>query len=760
MRRTFAWAASALLCVGLPSAHAAPSTEDELAQISAGAAQLEARYLHATRAAKRSALTARLNMGQLLYERRDYERAAILLFDVVESAEAEQTPIYWEALHTLAQAHLELRNVRGAQEAMLRLTQARTPHLRDWALAQLIELALDRKDPERAQEAVALAQRLQGGAPSAQVLYALAKYEYQYGDKTRAIQLFEQVPADHEYGARSQYFAAVAALSLERVADAEARLRRLLSGAPAPRALPEGTAVSPEADLDAQVYDLARLAIARLHYERGELDEAIAHYGALSMGSIFFEQGLVESVWIDIKREAYDHAIRRLEIQLIAQPDIVRGYESRLLQGKLLLLQGRPDEAQESYETLAQEFEPVLLEMRRTVAQQAGKLDRYLHAQLSAGGNHFDPKRFLPPKAAHFVDSDEWAERAFVLVGDLGRQHADLEDTRELALEVEAALGAGGRLKLFPQVYEGWQQALEYRARALQVRIALNEAAAQGAPTSPEYAQLAAARGEWQARFLQLPLNVSARKARNQAEEKIAEELGQQIFRLNIELRSLEAQLVAIERYLADVLALSPQLVAGLPAHHQVQRERGELLRTQGAISALKRELTERQAQIGGADRSYEADEVIYRGLARALEAEAQWLRAQGRAPEAAALRRVEAVEAQVRAFIEQAVALTQTRTADYQARLDEERERLARYGQRLQTFDSESSAVGGALAAQTFLSVLGRISEVILQADVGLVEVAWQRKKSQSDEIREVLERQSAELTELERNYQELSRE
>jgi hypothetical protein len=123
-------------------------------------------------------------------------------------------------------------------------------------------------------------------------------------------------------------------------------------------------------------------------------------------------------------------------------------------------------------------------------------------------------------------------------------------------------------------------------------------------------------------------------------------------------------------------------------------------------------------------------------------------------------LQRLEAIDRRAKDFLKRANGLADERIAEIKRVLDRERGNVAGYDGDLVTYQGETESLGGAIAARSFMHVMSRVDGVVLEADVGVVDVSWKQKEGRSKEISKVLERQSAEQDLLKRNFEEVMRE
>ena len=95
--------------------------------------------------------------------------------------------------------------------------------------------------------------------------------------------------------------------------------------------------LQPKDDGEKEIQDLARLAIGRLLYDRGQFDRAKEWYASVPRQSKYFGDAMYESAWNSIKSKDFKSAYRALDLMLLQDPDSARAPELRLLIGNLHL---------------------------------------------------------------------------------------------------------------------------------------------------------------------------------------------------------------------------------------------------------------------------------------------------------------------------------------------------------------------------------------------------------------------------------------
>lgn len=730
------------------------STRVDLGQVDEALSNLERRYLVPEMMERSNRLTARLNDGQLLFIMKDYDRAAMALLDVVDDPKNRTHPAYRDALFYLAESLFALRNYRPAAQYYAEVTQTGTPSQRQQSVARLLEIALATHDAQAAQTYLARAGEMANQGEEPTLYYAIGKFHYRRGNYAEASGWFQRVPETHPLHRRALYFAGVSFVRQDKLAEANSAFDHAISVASDPAAQAD------EAE-EAEIGDLARLAVARILYERGELDKAVEAYEGIDKASKHYDKGVYESVWISIKQKDYEASIRKLEILLIAQPDVLHGADSRLLQGRLLLMQGRYDDAQASFNAVLHEFNPIRDDMQKVVEAAHGDLEGHFNRVIGANLANFDLTTFLPPKAAEFAGPDMEADRAVVLVGDLAQESRDVDDCNRTIERLDALLNAPNRIEVFPNLLEGVLQAIEARATLAAARVQLNERAATSAlQTDAEYNRLREARRGWESRYADIPRTAHALKERDKQVDAQIRELDKAGFALNVQIRGLEAQLAAITKFVQDTVESKGATGRESAVYDQVKRELAEASALRAEYEKMARTIELQRLNIGVNDAASNEDDKVRQQLAAALDAEEAYLASHGAPVPAAERARIGALDARAVAFTQKTSTLVDEKIAELRHQVDRERQSITGYSSELANYQGQTESLGGTIAARSFRAVQTRVDAVVLEADVGGVDIVWKQKQDQSKLIADTRAKERQELETMERELKEANGE
>jgi hypothetical protein len=367
----------------------------------------------------------------------------------------------------------------------------------------------------------------------------------------------------------------------------------------------------------------------------------------------------------------------------------------------------------------------------------------------------------LPPKAAEFAGPDMDADRAVTLVGDLAQEKRDLDEAERTVERLDALLDAPNRVEVFPNLLEGVLQAIEARASLAAARVTLiDTAATEALLVDPDYARLREARKGWEARYAEIPRTAQALKARDKQVDGQLRELDKAGFALNVQIHGLEAQLAAIEKFVEDTVEVRGNTGGEKAVYLQISRELTEARALRDEYEQLSRTIEVARLKVGVNDEASSEDEKVRQQLSQALDAEEAFLSSRGRAVPTAERARISALEARALVFLQKSGAVVDEKVAELKRQVERERQSLKGYTVELAGYQGETESLGGKIAARSFRTVLERVDAVVLEADVGTVDIAWKQKQDMSKLIADTRAKEREELDTMDRELKEATGE
>ncbi len=201
----------------------------------------------------------------------------------------------------------------------------------------------------------------------------------------------------------------------------------------------------------------------------------------------------------------------------------------------------------------------------------------------------------------------------------------------------------------------------------------------------------------------------------------------------------------------------------------ELRRHRDVIAAYAVQLRALKQEIVRVRDTAGGADSLGDESRIRADYLA-AVEAERVVAeRARGSAPpaDAAAFERADGVRellAGVRARARTAklgfAEAAGRRAGELRARVASERDAIAGQEVALDGIQGATKDLVGQIAIRALTEVRAQFYALVLKADVGVVDVAWSRKRVRLDKIQQLSMQKASEVEQLEREYRALTRE
>ena len=729
---------------------AVASAKTDLASVGSGLDRVQAAVLQA----KGERLTAeqRLSNGELLFRMKDYNRASVVLSEILE--EFPNTTSYPDALWLRGETYYAQRDYLAARRDYREIVDhGNEPRYQTYfgkALARLVDVSMRLNDPP---ETLGPIFEKFNQVPPAQVdaalLYAKGKGYYRQGSWNDAAATFAQVGNGSAYAHQARYFQGLVAMKVARAGvDATSKTPSHVNYTPAIVAFRAVTDLPPNTPEHRHVIDLAWMAIGRLFYEMEQYQQAAEAYSKVGRDSPEFDTMLYELAWVYVRLGDVDRAERALEVLSVADPDSEYIGDGTLLRADLLLRAGAFDRALQLYDGVRTQYEP----MRAKVASFLDSTkdvsvyyDRLAQQQLDL----LDQNDQLPPIAVRWAREAEDGPLAFATIDDVNECKTLLRRSGQLVDRLTALMVAPTRVRAFPELAAGETTALGLINRLSRARLTLAHALDEEEPSdlSGEIGTVRQQRRALMAAIEGLPVDPGDFAKRERQGVGQWNALSQQLTQRTAEVDSLQATVNGLRRMLSDGPS---QGVARDPA--SVQRFQAEIDANEHDLKLYRDEMTELRkqvemgrAQIGLGDARYQNDAVARGQFRDALEREVQ-LAGNGVAGGGA-----QALSNQARPLLAQArqyedalgasFAQLEAQVADragaLQQKIDSERANVATYQKLLDGYDGEARDLVGHVAQRNFAVVRDRLRGIVLRADVGITEQAWEVREEELDRVR-----------------------
>ncbi|CAN5924218.1 hypothetical protein BH11MYX4_BH11MYX4_58010 [soil metagenome] len=708
--------------------------------------------------AQRYTVEQRLTNGELLYRTKDYPRAVVVFSEILE--EFPDTPSYPDALWLRGEtfyAQKEYLSARRDYRALVdRYQEPRFNPYFGKALARLVDVSLRINDIKGLDEVFQKINQVPPAQVDAALLYAKGKGYYFKGDYGSSLGALQSVPNGNAYTHQARYFQGMVAIKQARPtappptpanAPADATPRTPTNYKVAIEQFRAVTELPPDTDEHKQVIDLAWMAMGRLHYEMENYTQAAEAYSKVGRDSPEFGTMLYELAWVYVRLGDVQRAERALEVLQVADPSSSLVGDGTLLRADLLLRAGAFDKSLQLYLGVREEYEPMRAKLEAFIdssPEPAVYYEKLSQQQLDL----LDQNEQIPPLAIRWAREAEDGPMAFAVIDDVNSCKTLIRQSYQLIDKLNIILNATNRVRAFPELQAGEERALSLLNRLSKMRLAIAKGMDDEEPRDlqGDIATVREQRRQAQGTVGALPISSGEFAERDYAGMRQWNTVSQDLSRRAVEVDYLNATINGLRRMLKEDaqhgVARSPSDVQRFTA--ELDENERLLKQRQGEIVDLRRQIEVGRAQIGIGDARYQNDAVARVQFRDALEREVQ-LASQGQAGGGAqryggrvrpALEQSRAVEDKlVQQFAELERQVT-SRIGEVQAKVEAERLKINGFNMTLGAYDAEAHDLVGQVAKRNFTFVRDKLRGIILRADVGITEQAWEVREEELDRV------------------------
>jgi tetratricopeptide (TPR) repeat protein len=708
----------------------------------------------------------RLAAAEAQYALGDWLHASILLSGVVGEGDARKAEFYPRAVFLLADSLRNRGSCQAAAELFAEVLAMPSSPDRGAAAAGALDCALKLGRYMEFDSLAREALRASSGAPSPEVLYLAAKGAFfrrdvKDADRIRqAIEAFSRVPPPYHVAAR--YFEGVLELQAKRTEEAFQRFEEC-AGLPT---------VNPA---QAEIREFCVLATGRLHADAGRYGEALERYRQLPVESRHFDEAEYESAWALVKAGKLDQALRVAEVIADLAPDSATAPQATILQGHLHLKLGRYSKALEAYNRVINTYAPVRDEIDAILALHQDPA-RYFEELVTHQGKAFDVAALLPPLALRWASRAGGVAGAIGLAGAIHEGRTGVREAEGIAERIEAALTRGGAVDAFPSLRRAWTASDAVETASVWLELGLTDRVLDlVAPILPGDRRAEALAARERRRVMVAPLasmprtleEADARQARLR-ERMSGVERDASRFEYMVAgcTAAIDATELWVERYRAQ---LGGDAEARAEFADELRRHRAVVAAYRAEVKDLRQAIGEARDKVSGV--ALASGEAAVRARIMAVLAEERKVLdvphsgvGQERLAEIergeALIYRLVKLRERANAVKGSASRAAEARAGALRARIGSERRELASHAGAIDSVVQEAKGFVGELAFRSFREVREQFYELVLKADVGIVDVAWSRKRERLDKIQQLSQQKATELQQLDGDFKNLLRE
>lgn len=681
----------------------------------------------------------RLLDADLFFETQNYERAATLYRDLVDDGSFKNKPGYYKALFKLGESLYLLRNFITARRYFRLAATPAAGADYSGSIARLFEIAVrtrDFSDCERFESMVT-----SGSVGTPDVLYSYGKYLYFRDRPSRAESIFGRVAPGNAYYARARYFLGVLAAKSGRFQSALTLFQAAADQAPA-------------TDRDREVQGLALLALSRINFQLGKYMEAVEVIQRVDTTSSAYPQALFDTAWVYLKLDDMDSAAHALDLLMMTGVSGELALKGGALRGRILTRMEDNDAASEAYEEVSNSIGPVAAELERMTTSPSA-LAAYFDWIIKKDTASFQMDVPVSESTARWLRTHPDLAAMVRMFGDLSHEKEDIRESFETADRLLWTLRSGGELITFPALKEKVLRLKDIEGQFLGGALdAVDVAAGLLVGRLPgdagiRYEAAVRLRRGLERKFRESPQSYDEYLARERKVSSAYREVDKQLFMVESFLDVERGQVVAIEEWLLDARVrgdeeLTPERETRIRA--SLEEEKRLLTSIHKELNRLKESLEKEALSVESQTVLLQDDILVRRDLLAAVSEEATLLKTlagSGGEVETAVQtalslfgRSRKGAEA-VSPLLKSVKAIAREGAAEFEKSVVREKRRLEETVAELKKAEFDSRSFARSHGVEVFRAVRDRLKDVLLEADLGLVDMAWQREQKVSEKLR-----------------------
>jgi hypothetical protein len=323
-----------------------------------------------------------------------YKEATILFFMLVKDGSLK----YDERLHQKAQWFLiESAEAYGSdlvlEEECLEIAKQESHPFFTEAIRKLLELYGRTSRDSDFQNIVSSYVDTGKVEGTDKIQYTLGKSFYWQGKKEESKGLLSSIPVDSLFFEKSQYFlggilAADAEYeeSIQLFSGVEERLKEITVN---DKVFISSPLVGTATEEEQKVYELSILGLGRVYLEQGLFDDAIAAYARVPSTSEYYPEVIYELVWVYIKNKAWEDASRMIDIFLYGYPEHEYAIRLELIRGRIQMNAGNNEQASKTFNDSKKALEEVDALLKDLIGDEQAALQLFFSLRDSQSADPF-----------------------------------------------------------------------------------------------------------------------------------------------------------------------------------------------------------------------------------------------------------------------------------------------------------------------------------------------------------------------------------
>lgn len=506
-----------------------------------------------------------------------------------------------------------------------------------------------------------------------------------------------------------------------------------------------------------KVRDLALLAAARIAFEMDDLNKTLKYYLMLDKVSKHFAEAYYELCWTYIKREEYGKAINALRLIKYIAPDSIITPKAEILEGSLLIKMERFGEAMMLFNSIVKKYGVIKEELYSIDSDNF-----YSKAKKGDTANALSP---YSPIVRSLLSDNKKFTNAMRLGDDIELLEKEIKVVRRLERKISTIIENKNISTIFPPLKEGSNAVIRLQNRVVSIRSELLQLRKRSvwdllsSTEKKDYEDLESRKKKLLGIIEEIPLtSEQIEKKASEYAKKIIEMEGT-VHRITIQTKTLFDQLDAISMYYNKNTADSAKderLV------EKIKAEKAEITKMIESLEIYRKQVEdEKNRLILGGDLVSRV--IIARdSLNDIIKKQNKLLSKSDSTIEKynnsinGLLKRANVIDSNLDDFFEKLNNAVKGIIQEIRLSYENERNKINEYQSDLLSIKREVTEMASLAMYSNINKVRTTFSDLVLKADLGIIDVAWEKKQEKTEEILKLRTQRAREIRSLYMNMED----
>ena len=506
-----------------------------------------------------------------------------------------------------------------------------------------------------------------------------------------------------------------------------------------------------------KIRDLALLAAARIAFDLDDLNLTLKYYLMLDKNSKHFAEAYYELCWTYIKREEYRKAINALRLIKYIAPDSIIAPKAEILEGSLLIKMERFGEAMMLFDSVVKKYGVIKEELYSIDSKNF-----YSEAKRGDTANALSP---YSPIVRSLLSDNKKFTNAMRLGDDITVLEKEINVVKRLEKKISTIIENKNISTIFPPLKDGSRTVIFLQNRIVSVRSELLTLRKKvfwkllNKAEKDDYDQLENKKKKLLGIIEEMPLTSEQieKKASDYAKKII--EMEGTVHRIAIQTKSLFDQLDAISLYYDKN---TKETVKDDRLVRKIEDEKNEISKMIESLDGYKKEVEEEKNRLvlGGDLVSRvtiardSLNSIIQRQNKLLLKSDSNLDGYNKQIEEL--LGNAERIDTNLKKFYDKLNNAVKGIIQEIRLSYENERNKINEYQSDLMSIKREVTEMASLAMYSNINRVRTTFSDLVLKADLGIIDVAWEKKQEKTDTILKLRTQRAKEIRALYMNMED----